>query len=364
MSDLDMKELASISNLDNRDTFLSVYVDLVDPRHSLHLQRRMKSIKRSVDDRTIEAALDDGLETLLSAFADLSDGVRSAVGFIDLDSDFLRVGGLGTRIPTSVVLDASPYILPLAQFQDSYETFVLVLIDGQHCRIHLVHDALGEEVAEHSHSALGAHRKGGWSQARYQRARQGVVNSFFDGVAEDLGKLISEIGSTRIIVAGAGTAKHNFYDRLPNHLADLVIKIEDVDPRSASDDNLLRQFADIGRRAEEEQEMDDVARLRRSLVIDELAMTGIYDVLEAASQGRIEILLISEGYSISGRKCEACDTYMRRHGQTCPSCGSDGNDVDLVNEAVEAAVRISAEIEFTAAPFIEALGGVAALLRW
>ncbi|HJN55003.1 MAG TPA: Vms1/Ankzf1 family peptidyl-tRNA hydrolase, partial [Candidatus Poseidoniales archaeon] len=352
------------SNLDNRDTFLSVYVDLVDPRHSLHLQRRIRAIKRSVGNRALEVAVDDGLETLLTAFTDLGEGVRSAVGFIDIESGFLRIGGLGSRIPTSVVLDASPYILPLAQFQDSYETFVLVLIDGQHCRIHLVHDAIGEEVSEHSHSAMGAHRRGGWSQARYQRARRGVVNSFFDEVAEDLARLISEIGATRIIVAGAGTAKQNFCERLPNHLAELVIRVEDVDPRSASDDSLLRQFADIGRRAEEEQEKDDVARLRRSLATDELAMIGIYDVLDAAAQGRVEILLVSEGNSQSGRKCEPCDSYMRRQGQTCPSCSSEGNEVDLVNEAVEAAVRISAEVEFTADPFIEAVGGVAALLRW
>ena len=43
---------------------------------------------------------------------------------------------------------------------------------------------------------------------------------------------------------------------------------------------------------------------------------------------------------------------------------SDGNEVDLVNEAVEAAIRISAHVEFTDNEYLKEIGGVAALLRW
>ena len=55
--------------------------------------------------------------------------------------------------------------------------------------------------------------------------------------------------------------------------------------------------------------------------------------------------------------------YEEDH-QCCPQCGSDGNEVDLVNEAVEAAIRISAHVEFTDNEYLKEIGGVAALLRW
>ena len=51
-------------------------------------------------------------------------------------------------------------------------------------------------------------------------------------------------------------------------------------------------------------------------------------------------------------------------GHTNSQLGSDGNEVDLVNEAVEAAIRISAHVEFTDNEYLEEIGGIAALLRW
>ena len=47
-----------------------------------------------------------------------------------------------------------------------------------------------------------------------------------------------------------------------------------------------------------------------------------------------------------------------------PNCGDRGNEVELANEAVEAAIRISAHVEFTNDSLLKDLGGVAALLRW
>ena len=315
-------------------------------------------------DSGLELILEAKIELLFSEFSLLEGSIRSAVGFIDLESDFLRVGGLGVKVPTSVVLDASPYILPLAQFQDSYETFVLVLIDGQYSQIHLVHDALGEMFSEQSHSALGSHRRGGWSQARYQRARQGVVNAFFDQVSSDLHDLISSSKSKRIIVAGSGTSKYNFVERLPQKLRDLVSKIEDIDTKLITSDSIFRRFSDIAKSIEEKEEIAIVNRLKKSLLTDQLAIMDVYEILGAAELGRVELLIVAEGFSLAGIKCEGCNYYIRQSGMTCPTCDGKGNEVDLINEAVEAIIRTSANVEFTSNPYVESIGGLGALLRW
>ena len=62
----------------------------------------------------------------------------------NIEDDFCQVRGLGARVPTKLVLDASPYVLPLAKFNDDYESFILVLIDGQRSEIHVIENA--EEI--------------------------------------------------------------------------------------------------------------------------------------------------------------------------------------------------------------------------
>jgi peptide subunit release factor 1 (eRF1) len=63
-------------------------------------------------------------------------------------------------------------------------------------------------------------------------------------------------------------------------------------------------------------------------------------------------------------KCEPCQTYIFSKKAKCSNCGSEGNEVDLANEAAEAAIRSRSHIEFIDDPFLDDLGGIAALLRW
>ena len=362
--ELDIRELAQIFDADNRDVYLSLYVDLSDKNHDKNIKRRMRAISAALTGRDQKQNLEESVEKALAAIDSLESKGRAAVVFIHLEDDFLRCSSLAATIDTTMVLDASPYILPLARFEDEYEQFLLILIDGQHAEVHHVEDARRQLVAEASHTSLGRHKRGGWSQMRYQRIREGVVQRFYDEVVEHVDTILREHGDMRIIIAGPGSAKQQFRERMSKRSKELVIAIEDVDMDMTGTNSLISQFTELAKQEEGEREGQDINRLRKQLMNGTLAMTGIYDILDAAEQGRIETMLVLEGHQQPGLKCEPCNAYMRKVGQSCPKCGGGGNEVELMNEAVEAAIRISAHVEFTDHPLLKELGGLAAILRW
>ena len=144
----------------------------------------------------------------------------------------------------------------------------------------------------------------------------------------------------------------------------MVISLEDIDMDSVSPNQIFRKFVETAKQDEAEKEVKYIERFKRKIMTGSSALTGIYGVLDSAASGRLETLLVLEDYSIAGKKCEPCNEYMKGPTIPCSQCGSDGNEVDLVNEAVEAAIRISAHVEFTDNEYLKEIGGVAALLRW
>lgn len=361
---LDIRELAELYDDQSEDVYLSLYIDLSDKGHEVFIRRRARAICAALGDREQIKNFERGVESALASIHSLESKGRAAAAFLHIEEDFLRVGSLGARVDTTMVLDASPYILPLARFEDEYEEFLLVLIDGQHAEIHHVEQARGEQVGKASHTSLGRHKRGGWSQMRYQRIREGVVKRFYDEVTEQIDSTLREQGDMRIIIAGPGPAKQQFRDRMSKRSVGLIIAVEDIDMDSIPHDSIISRFTELAKQDESMAEQADIARLRRELLNGTLATTGIYEVLQAAEDGRLEMLLVLEGHQHPGIKCEPCNAYMRKTSQKCSRCGGDGNEVELVNEAVEAAIRISAHVEFTDDSLLKDLGGVAALLRW
>jgi len=362
MSEL-LRMLSEISDANNEDSFLSVYVDSGDSMHQKVLERRMKAITSALKDSTTSQKVNSLFENAMQLIFQLEGGYRSVAVFLDLNDRIQVVKGLGSRIESAVVLDASPYILPLARFADEHETFILLLLDGQRASIHLIEDAFAETKSEHEHSAIGRHRKGGWSQMRYQRNREGVIKGFHDQVCERLDALLDEVGDAKIIIAGPGSSKIHIQERMSKRAVEAIAMVEDAD-LSESEHQIFERFVSLAKAHEDAEEEEYIERLRKGLMTGERALSGTEAVIMATEEGRVGELLVLENHSIAGRKCEPCTTYMFKQGQVCSSCGSEGNEVDLANEAVEAAIRSSSHVEFIDDPFLESIGGIAALLRW
>jgi peptide subunit release factor 1 (eRF1) len=99
------------------------------------------------------------------------------------------------------------------------------------------------------------------------------------------------------------------------------------------------------------------------------AVAGLDRTLEALGAGRADTLIVSLGMEAEGVRCAACG-HLAGGGARCPMCGSKTErEPDLVEEAVEAALRRGCRVETVPATTpgadrLEALGGMGALLRF
>lgn len=358
---MDLAKLASLRDPRSKDTFLSVYVDVTDPRYADALDRRARAIRGALakDDLPAFDAMWADARKLLGPLVG-----RRALGaavFVSKEHALREALPLDRPIGTRVVLDSGPYVKPLARFLDEYESFLLAVVDSESATVYTVEAGAAEVEHRRRLDLIGRHKKGGMSQMRYQRHRQGIKDKLHEETIDQLTRLVQAGEARRIVVAGPGPAKRQLLGRLPRQLADLVIGVEDTEDAGEIE---LARFLDLAREHEKLVGQEVVERLRAEIRRGGLALTGAFDVARAARDGRVDVLLVEKDRQAGASKCEAHETFFET-GRAC-MCGNAGTSVDLLNEAVEAAIQSDAEIEFVPArePFLSKEGGAGALLRW
>ncbi|MEY2437573.1 MAG: peptide chain release factor subunit 1 [Acidimicrobiaceae bacterium] len=122
---------------------------------------------------------------------------------------------------------------------------------------------------------------------------------------------------------------------------------------------------EVETKVERRKEAAVVQRLREAVATGRRGVAGLGPVLEALRDRRVERLLVSQGYSEPGWRCEPCGG-LAEVGRTCPSCTAQMEEVDdVVEEAVEAALSQSARVEICVGNAdLDVLGRVGALLRY
>lgn len=361
----DLEALADGSDLDSRETYLSVHADFGTVGWEQAIQERFAAIEATLADEALasnfEEASDDALETVRGLEG--RSGIEAGAVYASPVHGFRRVEALPFPVGTDVALDASPYLRPLARALDAYEALLVVLVDGSQAVIYEIAAGVPRKVESERTDVMGRHKKGGFSQKRFQRRRREAQGRFLEGVADSL-RILLEGGPDRVIVAGPGVLKGRFVDELPAPVADAVEAVEDVDFQPGPDEVEMDRFVELGRQLEAEDSEETLAALRSELRRGGLAVEGPFEVARAARDGRVEVLVAGEDAVFAARKCLGHDAYFGS-GEVC-QCGSDGTKVDLVEEAVEDVMATEGEVEFVDddGAFLEAVGGLGAIVRW
>lgn len=234
-------------------------------------------------------------------------------------------------------------------------TYTLVLLNSNHAKIYSI--SLHEMVEKKKLSAhiMNKHKKGGSSQARFQRLRKESIHAFFLKVKEALKNVENEI-----IVAGPGIAKHTFISILPKNLQNKIIGIIDAD----MEEDLLKKAIELMDKEDKEVKDALMNHLRKEILKEGLAVYGIDETIEAVRNGQVDVLLIEENFKLLGWLCEKCQALGKGIRKECPYCHERTTEVDVIEEIIEFAERTDAITKFISSPEIKKLGHVAALLRY
>ncbi len=310
--------LINVHDPDNENTFVSLYFDGRDEHFISHREKVIQCLLKPDEAKNFEA----------------SD-----------KNQFFKALSFPVAVKNSLSVDVSPYIHQIAELADSWQAYTLVLLNSNHAKIFSF--SCGELSIEGdlSKDIMNKHKKGGMSQARFQRLRKGSIHAFLTEVVESLGKITQE----NIILAGPGEAKKQFRDMLPFQLRKEVIAEVDVSIDDAC--GLVDETKEIikEKRAEEHRQLLDLIQS---------------ETLAAVKNGQVEVLLVEKDATQKGWVCEQCQRIEDGTVSVCPGCGKSASEVNIIEEIIKLAERTGAIVGFSRDERLQNIGPVVGLLRF
>ena len=348
-----IRELSEIYDPDSKDMYITVYAN--KETNEKFFQRREKACKSLLKG--------EELNNFIATMEEIRDTHKKNKGnaiaiFASNKYNFLKSILLPIKVKNSLIVDSSPYIRPLARIKDEWESFTLILLNSNSAKIFSVSLGKAEGKKSLSSDIMNKHKKGGCSQARFQRLRKGAIHAFFNEVGEALEK----VADKRIVLAGPGQAKLQFRDILSKNLKDRIVDIIDIG--IDNENETIKESIYLMSKREERKSHEAVQHLKEEILRDGLAVYGFDETLAAVKNGQVELLIIEKDYKLRGWICENCQIVKKGNLSNCPNCGKNVSKVDVLEEILEFAERTDAEIEFTDDKEISNLGHIGAILRY
>jgi peptide chain release factor subunit 1 len=258
-----------------------------------------------------------------------------------------------------------PHLWHLARVNDEFPRYAAVVLDSKSARI-LVFE-LGETADEQSveNQKPKHHKKGGWSQARYQRHTENLHLQHAKEVVEALDKIVRRDDIDRIVLAGDEVIIPTLREQLPQHLAEKVIDVVSLDVRTPQDEVLQTTLESV-RQQDAKEDQDKVQRLLDAYRSGGLGVVGVRDTLEALTLGQVDELLISTLMELRRPEPGEVDESL----VTLPTTPEGEptvpvEEIELADELVTKARATGATVTFIEdASLLDGVGGVGALLRF
>lgn len=370
------KELQELAAFEPTGTpVVSLYLN-VDP-----MQRTTDSYRLRLRGLLKEAErpdLSDDLEAIERFFEHQYDwSGRGVVLFSDQAAGFWRDYSLAVPVSRSrLEIGPKPMIRPLVHILDIYGSYGVIVIDRQGARFFDIHMGqllesggfLGEEIRRlkkgggSSRAGAVASRSGGrgGSQRERELAAQNLRDAanaavvFFE--TRDLKRLL--IGGTEETVA-------QFRELLPKHLQDSIIGTFSPDT-NAKDHEILDHSLQIVQEVDHEREARLVEATITAAAKGSNGVIRMDDTLGAVSEGRVQTLIVSEGFQAPGYRCQSCTYITGQKLSACPFCGGEIREIpDAVELAIQRVMEQGGEVEIVEEKSkLDAAGGIGALLRY
>lgn len=363
LQNIDLRSLAEIRG-NGRDV-VSAYFDADEGLKSLATRER--AIHDMLADDPLEVEnFERSMETMRALLAE--HAVYDAKSICFYCSEILDLAHgypISMDVRPQLVVGPSPYIRPLAELQDDYETFLIVACDNDRTRIFSVTNETAE-VEQAVKGGIKNHvRKGGWSQQRYERRRDEQLARYGKDIADELSELIRNYNIARLVLIGSDETMRAIEEQMPDQMVELIVGRESFDLHRPEDELLEKAYEsyfDEGRQIEK----DVWQRIKNEALGGGRAVTGAGETFEAAKVGRVEEAVVTRKAKIVATKCRDCEDTKTGKNTSCKACGSKNVfSIDFIDALARHLELTSADIHFVdPIPGLTKCGDVAAMLRF
>ncbi len=363
LQDIDLRSLAEIRG-NGRDV-ISAYFAGAEGLDSLAARERQ--LEELLKDDELEA---DNFQQSMQAIRELlkEHPLDDAAGVCFFASEVLGVAKgfpIMMPVPRRLMVGPAPYIRPLAELQDEYETFSLVVCDNDRTRVFSVTNEVAEANAAIRGGIKNHVRKGGWSQQRYERRRDEQLHRYADDIVKAIAAQVAEQAIERIVLLGSEETMLAIEDCMPELLKERVVGREPFDLHREQEDWIEAAYESYFQE-ERESERDLWQRIKGEALRGGRAVTGLSETLEAAKIGRVEAAVVTRDARPKATQCRDCDDVQAGQPPRCESCGSDNVfPVDAIDALARHLELTSATIDFVdPIKGLTRCGDVAAMLRY
>ena len=283
--------------LAHRGPFATVHLDgSHDTENAAHEQElrwraaRAALAAKGADENTL-AALDDAVRDALPTTGRAGRLLIAAGGEVLLDR---TLAGPPSAPVTRV--GACPYLLPLVALDAGQVPHVAALVDKVGADVRAV-DADGVVRSEHAtegeNHPVHKVRGGGWSHLRIQHSAEETVHRNVRLVAEELARLVDEVGARLLVIAGESQVVAELKQELPPRCAEILAEPSGRrEGRSEEFDRIVTSLATERARTEQDAIVEE---FRAALAADRgLAVQGLAATTSALREGNAAAVVISD----------------------------------------------------------------------
>lgn len=348
---LDPSEVPTPKDAQSRVNALLTSAEKTDRSDLTHDQRG--ALKADLE--RIERWFDDDFER------DRSQGVAVFAAGLD---NFWSTLSLSEAVPDAVKVGRELHLVPLVPVVAHSDGTIVAVVGREQGQLFRLRAGRLEEIAEHFDEQPGQHDQGGWSQSRYQRHIEKLVQEHLKGVAEELDRSRRRMHSPKIVLVCSEEMRSEFMDELPEAAREAIVGWTHAEAH-AGPAELLDAITPVLAEAETKHEAEAIERWREEAGRNGRAASGWEQTLEAASDGRVDLLLFQEGSDRPAFRCPACGRAAAAEG----ACPLDGTRLEQVDGGVDLAVHQTlahggAVWAIRHHEDLAPVGGIGALLRY
>lgn len=338
-----------------------------------HTRSLLASAERQLDEQSASLSRDErqalgrDLERIGAWFESEfnREGVRGVAVFsAELEDLFLPLD-LPWAVDDEARIAKQLYLAPLVRLVGNGDGALVAYVGRERGDVYRLRAGQLVPLADESADVPGRHDQGGWSQGRYERHIETIVDRHLRDVADALDRCVRRLRGVRVVLAGPEETRSGFEGLLSAEtrgaLVGWVAAEAHVDAQGLLD--AARPLLDEWRAGREEELL---GRWREEAARNGRASTGWEETLQAASDGRVELLLVQDGADRPAYVCPACGRAQATDG-SCPLDGTSMQSADTgLDLAVHQTLTHGGTVEVIGEEHrdLEPVGGVAALLRF
>jgi peptide chain release factor subunit 1 len=290
------------------------------------------------------------------------DGARGVAIFVSGGDGLWRVLPLPRAVPDDVHLGRGLRLTPLVELAGDGDGAFVAVVNRERGQVYVLRGSRLQEVVDRSEEQPGQHDQGGWSQARFQRHIEKLVAEHLKTVGGEIDKRVRRARGPQLVIVAPEELRSEIESALSAEARESIVGWASAEAHASPAELLeaARPHLDHARAARVHEAIE---RWREERGRSGRASAGWADTLAAASDGRVELLLLGDGARQKAYRCPECGRAEASAG-ACPLDGAElepGAGADL---AVERTLEQGGAIVTVLGGELDDAEGVGALLRF